>query len=410
MDFWDLTKLLFRRWYIATPLLLISVAAAGWTGTSVQPDYIATSYVQLIPPTAANTPPDEDTPASPRNPWLELGLGSLSRAAALTVQDQAVLKQLEADGFSENVAITLDNQQPIMTIEVIGESAEQATETSEEVVRRLEASVVGLQADYGANEESFITARRLDRGDNIQEANSKVKRAMVAVGGVGVLLSAALTIGFDGLMRRRRRGPATGVPVSTGPGSDDTMKLPSGTAVATPEISIRYAPSTRRPTSTDGGHSGGVYSSGSRSERPDDVPSGAQANRGGIPFPRVAGRPAPGSGAGSSSVGATSGAGANPGGDARGGPGGPPRGAAGGDTAGSGLPSAGRGTGPQPAGDKAGQPADSGGSRVPRSPDADETAVISAVPAEDATIILPIPPVGRDSWTSEVSENGSRTR
>lgn len=224
MDFWDLTKLLFRRWYIAAPMLLLSVGAVYWTSKTVQPDYVATSYVQLLPPTAAQETDEKARDQGPRNPWLELGLGSLSRAAMLTVQDKTVLEQLGDSGLSDNVVVTVDNQQPIMTIEVIGETEAQATATSEEVVKRLAESIVALQSDYGAAKESFITSRRLDRGVNIEESNAKVKRALVAIGGVGVLLSVALTIGLDALLRRNRRRPAV---LAEPAAISDTIVLPS---------------------------------------------------------------------------------------------------------------------------------------------------------------------------------------
>ncbi|MFV2012113.1 MULTISPECIES: hypothetical protein [unclassified Micromonospora] len=408
MDFWDLTKLLFRRWYVATPLLLISVAAAGWTRMAVEPDYIATSYVQLIPPTAANTAPDEDAPTTPRNPWLELGLGSLSRAAALTVQDQAVLKQLDAAGLSENVAITLDNQQPIMTIEVVGESEDQATETTEEVVRRLEASVVGLQADYGASEESFITARRLDRGDNIQEANSKVNRATIAVAGVGVLLSAALTIGIDGLLRRRRPRPVAAVPVTTG--TDETITIPpmAGRTDQTRSVSRPQPVPRPRASDRDGAAAskpGGVYSSGNASQgrqesrsmsRPDEHRS-AESSPGEAP---VAGSGLVGGpvqigglvGNGSLTFRAV---------DDR-------ADSADGETSGS-QPA------PQPTQQRPATPQQppqpQPATQQPVTPSTnDETAVIRAV-RDDATIILPKSGAGGEQWTpSETSKNGSQAR
>ena len=55
MDFWDITRLLLRRWYVATPLLVVTLIVGVWTYTSVQPDYKGVSYVQLIPPAAPTT-------------------------------------------------------------------------------------------------------------------------------------------------------------------------------------------------------------------------------------------------------------------------------------------------------------------------------------------------------------------
>nr|MDT0658393.1 hypothetical protein [Micromonospora sp. DSM 115978] len=367
MDFWDLTKLLFRRWYVAVPLLLLSVGAAAWTGVSVQPDYISTSYVQLIPPTSVEDPVEEgeDSPRTPRNPWLELGLGSLSRAAALTVQDQAVLKQLDADGFSENVIITRDDQQPIMTIEVIGESREQATSTSEEIIRRLSASMDTLQADYGANEESFITARRLDRGDNIEVANSKVKRAMVAVGGVGVLLSAALTIGFDGLLRRRR---------------PKTAAVPAG----------------------DGRESEGVSLLDQRRARPQPAGAAPPSSGGGLPGQQGGGGPAH----------VSNGSPVQPVNNGQVQPvnGGPAQPMAGSPVNGISVQQVNRPSpGEWPPPGVPVTPGPSGGASRAEESDIEKTAVIGVVP-DDATMVLPSPRAHLDPRTSDQPENGSRIR
>jgi capsular polysaccharide biosynthesis protein len=229
VDFWDLAKLLFRRWYIAAPLILLAAGGAYMVGKSVKPDYIATSYVQLVPPTAAEEEVEpgqkkkKDT--GPKNPWLELGLTSLSRAGMLTVQDKTVLEQLDKSGLSDNVVVTFDNQSPILSIEVVGESEEQATATSSRVITMLETNIKTLQSEYGAKETSFVTTRRLDNGDNIEESNSKVKRALVAVAGVGVLLSVALTIAGDALIRRRKGGKGKGgVPGGDNPAPDGPIR------------------------------------------------------------------------------------------------------------------------------------------------------------------------------------------
>ncbi len=91
MDFWDLTKLLFRRWYIAFPLLVLTVVASLWTLASVKPNYLSRAYIQLIPP--KSQPAQPGTPSvDQRNPWLSLGLNTLANAAMVTVQDLAVIR------------------------------------------------------------------------------------------------------------------------------------------------------------------------------------------------------------------------------------------------------------------------------------------------------------------------------
>ncbi|MFY1636618.1 hypothetical protein ACN27F_25635 [Solwaraspora sp. WMMB335] len=220
MDFWDLTKLLFRRWYIATPLLLLAVASTGLAAATIEPDYVATSYVQLIPPTGSAAE-DPDADPAPRNPWFDLGLGSLSRAAIITVQDQTVLDQLDEDGYSTNFTIGFDTQLPVITFEVIGDTEQQATETSEELVRRFSESVAALQSEYGVSGDQSITTRRLDLGDNLKESTSKIKRALVAIAATGALLSAGVTVAIDAWLRRRarRRAVAAGQGSAAGPPS-----------------------------------------------------------------------------------------------------------------------------------------------------------------------------------------------
>ncbi|WP_250002925.1 hypothetical protein [Actinoplanes sp. M2I2] len=231
MDFWDLTKVLLRRWYLTVPFLLLTAYAAYWTGSTIQPDYVATSYVQVVPPTAPEEPqtgvPKKNP--GPINPWLSLGYNALGQAAVLTVQDTTVLEQLKAQGLSDTVLITLDDQSPVVTIEAIGTTKEQAAATTEEVVKRLDVSVRELQAEYGAKKTSYATTRRLDQGTNIVEKNSKVKRALVAVLGAGVLASTAVTIGVDALLRRRSRLKAARA--ADDAGTTPTSGPPAGTAV-----------------------------------------------------------------------------------------------------------------------------------------------------------------------------------
>lgn len=202
MDFWDLTKLVFRRWYVAVPLLVLTGLAAAYTTYTVKPDYKATAYVQLIPPPEASI---TENIKSLRNPWLDLGLGALNTAATYATVDKQFLNQLKTRGMSDNVVITNGYPAPIATVEVIGSSEAMAMGTTDEVVKRFNETVKSLQDDYAVQRQGRILTRRLDTGSNLEETGGKVKRALVAVAGAGVLLTAGLTVAFDALMRRRFR-------------------------------------------------------------------------------------------------------------------------------------------------------------------------------------------------------------
>ncbi len=214
MDFWDITRLLLRRWYIAAPLMLVTLLVGAWTYTTVQPDYKAVSYVQLVPPAAPTTPG-----AELRNQWIDLGLGSLNTAATYATADASFLAQLKARGLSDNVVIDTGYPAPIATVTVIAGSKQQALNTVNAVVQHFEETVRGLQEAYGVQSSSLIQTRRLDTGQNLEETGGKVKRAFIAVVGAGVLLSVAITVAFDAIARRRarRRQALTDPPGAAGP-------------------------------------------------------------------------------------------------------------------------------------------------------------------------------------------------
>jgi hypothetical protein len=224
VDFWDLTKLLFRRWYFAIPVLALTAVASIMTLGSVHPNYIANAYVQLIPPTVSRAQPGTGAAGAATstriNPWIDLGLGTLANAAMVTLQDKSVLEALNAGGFSDSFTVTLNNSSPMATFEVTGTSEAQASGTAEQVVKQFEKSVADLQSAYGVPQTELITTRRLDLGTNLKTSDSNVKRAVIAVAAVGLLLSVAWTIGLDALIfrrARRRNGTADGdLPTYTG--------------------------------------------------------------------------------------------------------------------------------------------------------------------------------------------------
>ncbi len=278
MDFWDLTKLLIRRWYVSVPAFLVAISATLYTATRVEPDYVATSYVQLVPPAVTPKATDESK-ASARNPWLDLGLASLTKAGMISVQDQKVVEQLESTGFSDDFTLTQDAQLPIVTFEVIGDDEAQATRTSEQLVKRFSDSVATLQTEYGAPGEQMITSRRLDLGDNVEESTSKVKRALIAIAGVSGLLAVALTVAVDAWLRRRARNRRDAEPAAEPAAAEPVFvpaepPAPRPAAVELPaprrdtdEQTTRPLTAARRATVTAGPRSGGEYTS--QSARPD---------------------------------------------------------------------------------------------------------------------------------------------
>ncbi|MEV4342923.1 hypothetical protein AB0J83_00385 [Actinoplanes sp. NPDC049596] len=262
MDFWDLTKLVFRRWYVAVPLLVLTGLAAGYISRTVQPDYKATAYVQLIPPPEASIAKDIKTL---RNPWLDLGLGSLNTAATYATVDKKFLNQLKTSGLSDNVVIENGYPAPIATVETIGTSQEMATKTADAVVKKFNDTVKQLQDDYAVKTPGRILTRRLDTGNNLEETGGKVKRALVAVAGAGALVTGGLTVAFDALMRRRsRRRKESGEPVAAGNPPETTPESKLVLPGSGPSLPDPGSQTVRLPANGSGRPAGTVVQSGAR--------------------------------------------------------------------------------------------------------------------------------------------------
>jgi hypothetical protein len=209
VDLWDLTRLLFRRWYFAVPMLVVSMAATILAGMSVKPDYKAVGHLQLIPPALS---PDTTVKAGRvRNPWADLGVEAIGQAAIIKVQDQAVIDTMVKGGYSASFTLTMDSRSPIVTIETVGSTPAQASSTVAEIIRLLSADVAEEQSQYKVAQADSITSLSLDSGSNVTKVTSKLKRALVVVGGASLLVTAGTTIGLDAWLRRRTRrrsGPA----------------------------------------------------------------------------------------------------------------------------------------------------------------------------------------------------------
>jgi hypothetical protein len=203
LDFWDLTVVIFRRWKISLPLLLLAVGATAYVAVIAKPDYTMTSYVQVIPTKLA--PTDNPTSAAMRNPWNQLGLATIAQAAIYTTQDKGFLESLKSAKHSENFTLTMESPNPIVTVQVVAQTPADARETTDLVVGRFRGSVESLQKQAGVQDQDIIPTQRLDQGQNVETSGGKVKRALAAVAAAGLLMVAGGTLAFDALARRRSR-------------------------------------------------------------------------------------------------------------------------------------------------------------------------------------------------------------
>jgi hypothetical protein len=217
--------LIFRRWKIALPLLLLAIGGTVFVAFTAKPDYAMTSYVQLIPAKIGAT----DNPnVTLRNPWNQLGLNTLGQAAIYATQDQGFLEQLKKTNHTDNFTLTMTYPNPIVTVEVVGTTPSDARDTTELVVNRLRAAAESLQRNAGVGDADIIATQRLDAGANLLPSRSKQKRAILAVAAAGLIITAGGTVGIDAILRRRARKRLEG----EGAASDESPSAPETATAA----------------------------------------------------------------------------------------------------------------------------------------------------------------------------------
>lgn len=210
MDLWDILKLMFRRWYVSVPLLLASLAATLSIGMTSRPDYVVTSHLTLLPPTAK---PDT---ASGRgvNPW---NVDSLMGAIVTRLNSKSRHDALEAEGLSPHwVANTNMQFREQLVVEVTADSSERARATTQRLHAIAMEEVVRQQERYDLRPGEEITAIPFDQGENVVTVYKKIYRTMMAVGGAGIVVTTGLVIALDAVLRwrsRRRAAAAIDEPV-----------------------------------------------------------------------------------------------------------------------------------------------------------------------------------------------------
>ncbi|MEU4563803.1 hypothetical protein AB0F72_35960 [Actinoplanes sp. NPDC023936] len=202
MDLWDLTKMLFRRWYIFAPVLLASLALVLVTAQAIKPDYSATGHLQLIPP---NERVEKGQVVKVNNRWLDLGFPALGSAVILQSQTEEVLSKLTEAGYTDNFTVTMEYGTTYLTIEAIGTTEQQAVGTVQQLMKVLDDLVGELQTQFNTKEQDQISTLALDRGDNVEAVTSKKKRVIIVAAGLAVMLSVGLSISIDAFIRMRRR-------------------------------------------------------------------------------------------------------------------------------------------------------------------------------------------------------------
>lgn len=221
MDLLDLLKLMFRRWYVCGPLVLLAVGAAFAYGTAVEPEYKTSAAILLVPPTVTGATSNPDGSAQPANPWLRIGENGMAQAIQISTSAHGARARVAAAGGESDYEVGLVSRSAILTVNVVADTEANARATVTAVIRLIQEEVAGQQSRYGTAPEEQIGTEVLDPGTQITASRANLLRAQIVLIAIGVLLAAAAAVLVDALARgrtaRRPTGPDPAAPVQTGP-------------------------------------------------------------------------------------------------------------------------------------------------------------------------------------------------
>lgn len=202
MYIWHILRLLARRWAVSVPMLLLTAAAAAVSASNVPPDYVATAYVSLLPPSVRHNPAPGETRQV--NPW---DAGRLTSAVIVRLNTRSLAGQIKREGFDGTWAAGLDREYgPVIRLEVTASTEAAARSTMSRLLRELHDEVTRQQARYpGLGPDDMISAARFDSGDEVRATTTKIRWATAVAAAIGLLMTAAVSGSVDAVLRRRTR-------------------------------------------------------------------------------------------------------------------------------------------------------------------------------------------------------------
>jgi capsular polysaccharide biosynthesis protein len=216
MDLVSTARIVRRRWYAAVVGVVCTLIGTAVVLT-MAPTYEATSVLVLLAPntpSAATTTPGA-APA-PVNPYQAFDSSITITADLMSTQvmQPRVVDELVRRGASPDytVATDPDTGGPTVTITAEAATGQQAVATTRLVSAEFRRQLTERQAQAGAPRSSLITASPVVTPTSADRLVSGRIRALVAVLGVGMVLSIGLALVAEavalGLERRRtRRAP-----------------------------------------------------------------------------------------------------------------------------------------------------------------------------------------------------------
>lgn len=191
MDFWEVLKVVARRWVVSVPLLLLTGVAAVLVPPQIDPTYSATASTVVI------------TPANGQgvlNPYLALGPATVAQAIGLTADGPVAMSQVAAAGNSTDYTVSQQNSRsPIVVIQAEAADPQQVVATVQQVLTIVEAQLKEQQDAVSAPPVSQYTVQHLNPQISASPVYDGAKQVRFLTIGIGVALAVALALALEGI-------------------------------------------------------------------------------------------------------------------------------------------------------------------------------------------------------------------
>ncbi|WP_020668524.1 hypothetical protein [Amycolatopsis nigrescens] len=210
MDFWKTLGVLLRRWYIAVPVLLISLGLAAGVYVSVDTDYESTGTIVLTSSAegARASSGDDAGAVDLVNPLLAFD-GSLNTSAQIiiqTLQDPSIAEQVLGSGGTAKYEVGSGQLTgPFIVVVANARTPDEARGIVTTVLERARAELTERQKALNAPETTFIKASQVV-SPTPAEAKTGGKTRFAAVALVlGFVASLGAAYGWESFSDARRR-------------------------------------------------------------------------------------------------------------------------------------------------------------------------------------------------------------
>jgi hypothetical protein len=198
MDLWDVAKVMWRRRWVAAPLLLLSFVAAIFALLTVPPDYTAKAQIGVLPPQQATggARPGETALVNPFTP------DTLAEFVAASLNRPEIKRQLFAAGFCVDYEMTMKGF-GLTTIDI-----KATCKSNQAVAATLHRLIEMVQAEFAKHQVNLtplesITSNVIDEGEEVSVVRTVGKRTLIVIVGVGLIVTVAVSLWVDALIRRR---------------------------------------------------------------------------------------------------------------------------------------------------------------------------------------------------------------